>query len=892
MVSGLMIGGAIAYCDSTVAQIVPDATLGSESSIVTPQTPDSAVNVISGGATRGKNLFHSFDQFSVQTGGTALFNNATDIQNIISRVTGSSISNIDGLIQANGTANLFLLNPNGIIFGQNARLDIRGSFVATTAKAIQFGTQGILSADNPEPPSPLLTVNPSALLFNQIAASIQNNSTSPAGLTPAGENSFGLRVPDGKSLLLVGRNISMDGGQLNAYGGRVELGGLSDSGTVTLQVDGDNLSLGFPDNVTRADISLTNSAGVSVESGGGGSITANARNIEILGGSFLSAGIAKGLGSVSSVAGDITLNATGEIKVARQRSFVFNNVREQAKGKGGNLIVNARDFLMEDGVQVAVGTLSAGRGGDLTINAQNSVQVIRSDLITTVQSGATGDAGNLTINTQHLRVLERGAEITTATFGEGKAGSLTVNATDSIQIVGNNGLFTSAAQDSTGDAGDLTINTRELLMQKGGRISASTLGPGKAGDITINTNNLRLEDGTSVSAGTLLTGKGGNLTIKADIVQLTGTSFLLTQANPGSTGDAGDMTISTGKLLIQGGAQVITSTFGAGKGGNLTVDAFDVQLIGRSADNRFGSGLFTSAQPNSTGDAGDLTITTNTLLVRDGARVSVQSSGTGTAGNMTVNANFIRLNNNALLSANTRNVQVEPNLEQATISINSKILAMSSNSNIRTNAIGENVIGGNINIDTYFLVADQNSDISANSTNFRGGNIRINAQGIFGTQLRDLPSEQTSDITATGVSREFSGNVEITTSDVDPSWGLAQLPTNLVDASQQIAQGCTPRGEQTSSFVTTGRGGLPDNPSEILKGDAIEVNLVTLDPKISRSRTGRNAIASPPMSAPIIEAQGWVIGKNGEVLLIASAPTVTSNNSGLTPESCNLWQQD
>ncbi len=160
------------------------------------------------------------------------------------------------MIRANGAANLFFINPNGITFGQNARLDIGGSFVATTANAIQFGTQGIFSTDNLEPPSSLLTINPSALLFNQIAASIQNNSTSPAGLTPAGENSFGLRVADGKSLLLVGRNVNMDGGKLSAYGGRVELGGLSVGGTLSLQVDGDNLSLGFPENVTPADISL------------------------------------------------------------------------------------------------------------------------------------------------------------------------------------------------------------------------------------------------------------------------------------------------------------------------------------------------------------------------------------------------------------------------------------------------------------------------------------------------------------------------------------------------------------------------------------------------------------------------------------------------------------
>jgi filamentous hemagglutinin family protein len=218
------LGCLYATSNTALAQVTSDGTVN------TQVTQNGNVAEITGGQTRGGNLFHSFQDFSVGTGNEAFFNNATDISDIFSRVTGGNISNIDGLIRTNGSANLFLINPAGILFGENARLDVGGSFYGSTADSILFD-DGEFSATDLENP-PVLTINaPIGLQLRETAGEIVVRGTGNT-LTfdrtslafIQGETPPGLQVKSGETLALVGNGVKLEGGNLLADRGRIEVG--------------------------------------------------------------------------------------------------------------------------------------------------------------------------------------------------------------------------------------------------------------------------------------------------------------------------------------------------------------------------------------------------------------------------------------------------------------------------------------------------------------------------------------------------------------------------------------------------------------------------------------------------------------------------------------------
>ncbi|WP_375514915.1 filamentous hemagglutinin N-terminal domain-containing protein, partial [uncultured Nostoc sp.] len=376
----LALFSCIAPCPAK-AQITPDATLGNKSSVVVPDNLEgSPIDRINGGAIQGANLFHSFKEFNVSEGAKAYFTNPGGITNILTRVTGSNASNILGTLGVLGTANLFLINPNGIVFGPNALLNMGGSFVASTAESLVFDNGLEFSATNPLSP-PLLTVNiPVGLRLRENSASIVNQSSAVLYLRP--EN----------TLALVGGDVILDGGSLQVAWGRIELGGLTGAGIVGFNVQESQgiprvASLSFPNDVERADVSLSKQAVVNValskeavanlQGRSGGSIAINGRNVNIVGGGRLLAGIDPDLGSPGTQAGNIEINATGEVVFDGVSngflSGAFNQVEAGSTGNAGKIEINADNVEVKNGGQLNTSSNGKGNAGTIRVNATDKV---------------------------------------------------------------------------------------------------------------------------------------------------------------------------------------------------------------------------------------------------------------------------------------------------------------------------------------------------------------------------------------------------------------------------------------------------------------------------------------------------------------------------------------
>jgi large exoprotein involved in heme utilization and adhesion len=739
--------------------------------------------------------------------------------------------------------------------------------------------------------------------------------------------------------------------------------------------------------------------GVPNASGNGGAVTVDAQTLSLTAGSTLSTSTF-GDGN----AGQVLIKNADSVVLAG--STIASAVNPTSTGNGGNIDLQTRSLLLTDGGQITANTAGSGRAGDIVVNSRDRVTLTGANTGLFAQTtSATGAGGNIIVDTSAFQIANiatlnattssqssggsitvnantfngtTGSQLLTTTFGSGSAGNITVTAANQFNLSdANTGLFASTISGASGNGGSITVKSGAATISDRALISANSNGFGNAGDINITAQQVTVQTAGSINSSTANTGAGGNIAITANqfVTVLNASSLITTQANPGSTGNAGNLNINTGQLQISSGAQVASSTFGTGNAGTLTVKASDlvelsgtnpagtagsalnvsanlgstgnggilaidtqrlivrdgaqigagtfssgsggsldinaadsIQIIGRGATAP--SGLFSSVEAGATGSAKNITLNTARLLVQKGGIISVATSGSGNGGSLNINAtDFIELvGRDSQLSSQTSGsgnggniVVANPALvslqDGASIKVGSQGSGQSGSLRIQTDRLVLNnqaslsaeaasTQGGNITLDIQDLlllrrnslisatagtaqsggdggnitinspqgfiigVLSENSDIRANAFSGNGGRITITTQGIFGLkfQPRDTPI---SDITASS-QFGFSGTVILNTLNIDPNQGLVALPVNLVDPSSQIISGCSPSrtGDRTSNrFVVTGRGGLPLHPNEALSGDRTVVE--PIDAIVEQSQMAQQH----PIAAPQITPQ-------------------------------------
>jgi len=790
------------------AQLTPDTTLGGESSVVTPSVliNNQIGDRIDGGASRGANLFHSFLEFNLNTGQQVYFASPSGIENIITRVTGNNSSNILGTLGVDGSANLFLINPNGILFGPNARLALRGSFFASTASSVVLADGNQFSAITPQNPS-LLTVSvPLGLQFG----------ANPKPLTVQGSN---LVVPLGKTLGLVGGGVTLQGGTVAAPSGRVELGSVAGNGLVNLNPTTNGWELGYSGVQNFQNIQLSQGATVDVSGSRGGDIQVQARTFQLGGESRLTA---LTLGEQSG--GNVTINASDSVELTGTGTYIEDTIKfatgtitptnlrnglftaSFGSGAAGDIEINTPSFIANNGAFVATSTFGSGKGGNLTLNASKSVNLSASSLLTGSGAGNGGDAGSLTINTGRL-VAQDNATVTTTSLGAGGAGNLTVNASDSVELIGGNpvqippavrfftGLFSSTL--ATGDAGDVQVRTGRLLVRDGAAIAASTTGQGQGGDITVTATDAVELRGSSPNGQAL--------------------SALAATAETGSTGKGGNLTVQTRNLILQDTGRLSVRSRGTGDAGNLEVVADSIRL-----DNQGSIAAATTAA----GEGGNIKLKTQSLQLRRNSIINAEADGSGNGGN---------------------------------ISIDTGTLVALEYSNITANAFQGT--GGSIKINTQGLFVDPTSKISASSTLGINGVVDINTTvNYVQTFLPTLEENFVSPDRIVAVSCLAQRNFKRGSFTVIGSGGLPSSPYSAFTAVYGLTDverlsGNSEAGERDYRLNESNTGNLGHSVST----GAMPSELTTIP-------QGTRSSSTPPLQ----EAQGMFVTADGVVILVTA----------------------
>ncbi|MFP4318751.1 MAG: ShlB/FhaC/HecB family hemolysin secretion/activation protein, partial [Phormidium sp.] len=780
----------------------------------------------------GNNLFHSFEEFSLPTGIEARFENSQTLENIFTRITGDFPSEIDGLLSVDGTANFFLLNPNGIIFGENAQLNLGGSFFATSAESLNFENGGQFSATLPEN-VPLLSINtPTGLQYGANPGSISNRSlASFEDVTPEGEPvSFpvGLEVFPGNTIGLIGGDVNLEGGIVSTFGGRIELGSVGDNAQVRLIPTEEGFALDYSQVEGFRDIRLSDFALVNASGEGGGSIQVQGRQVTLTDDSGITSNTEGALdsGSISLTAESLSLTGGG-----------FIDTSTFGEGRGGDLSVTVSDLIEL-------------RGTNLESRGTTPEEELPSGFFT--QTEAAGDAGNLTLRARRLEISD-GAQISLSTFGGGQGGNLDLLVSEGIELSGGSesgnfpsSITTQADVGFTGNGGSLLIQSPQITLLDGAEISATSFGAGNAGNLTIRASEfLELrgqfigQDNELIPSGiatqvepsqtdeALPGRRGGDILIETAELRVFDAA-LITAATAGA-GRGGDITVNTQRILARDGGQILSNTVSSGEGGILdaTASAF-IELTGTSPDGQQPSGLFTQSQgvlvEAGAGNAGALRVNTNRLSLNAGGAIAADTFLDGQGGSIAVNADRIELTGRSALPSGSPAADPDGRLPsritaQTTgtgnaggVTLNSPFLSITDGAQVGVDARLGGGAAGDVTLNIPDIRLQNNGRITGETASGQGGNLRFTSQDI-----RLLDDSNISTTAGTADLPGDGGNITINTNTL-VGLGNSNISANAFDGSGGVIE-----------ITTEGLFGLQVRSRQDL--EQLSDNLIEFDPR-------------------------------------------------------------
>ncbi|HEY9670299.1 MAG TPA: filamentous hemagglutinin N-terminal domain-containing protein [Waterburya sp.] len=820
----------------------------------------------------------------------------------LSGTPGNFVSWYDPIIQANG--DVLFGDYTGVALKVEATGSIQGGDIRITGADCAAGSPGCVGGiPITDPDFATLTGSPSVILRAGLASVNTPNLPQNAGGTnftatlglPPGISVGDIDTSDinggkGGNIILWAANGSistreLDSSSSSTSGNAGQGGAIRLTAANNINISGNSYSLSESNNgnagqggeirltAANGNINITGTGVLDSESyseegnaGQGGAIRLTAANdISITGDLYSFSSSDQGN---ASQGGEISLFATNDISITGDL-YSFSYSEEGNAGQGGDISLRATGGdIMGNSSHPLLASFSlseegtAGRGGTVTLDARNKItnNITNLEILTLSSSDQAGDAvitGSGDLSVTHTRILTSKQFVVQSRFldpiyldvgGKGQSGDVTVTSLGNLTF--NNSSIQSDTKGSD-PAGDVTISSPNLVSFINSQIIGSTSSTGSAGSITLEAPEVQLDSSSSLSAKTTSSGPAGNITLQPYV---------------------GGQTLS---VFFQDGAQILASTSSSGRGGTLTVTAPEsITLSGKGA-------LSAETTGSGSGAGGDLKLETGELTIQDGAKVTVSSSeGADRAGNLEAKARNILLNNQGKLIAETAggeggniNLQVRDNI----------ILRYNSEISAEARGTGN---GGNIRIDAggvILAILSENSDIVANAYQGRGGNITGKAASILG--FRESIGRRTpeSDFTASS-ELGIDGTVEVNTQ-TKPQ---VQVTLPRLTQDQRITSACAARQEdKVGKFTVTGRGGLPQSPTEVISPDMVLDDLGT--PIASNPPTSESVKPSPTSSPQqLVEAQGWVVDDKGVVTLVAAAPTVTPHSPALTPASCQI----